>query len=111
MAKLLRKRGNEVFLGMINEAELVEVQELSRKQIKDRLLMSGEQKTVLYNFYEKYGLKVDQFVDNQIDCKVTTEAPKLAAIRNRLFINSNEGREPYERMYQRTSFSYKWSED
>ena len=31
MAKLLRKRGNEVFLGMINEAELVEVQELSMK--------------------------------------------------------------------------------
>ncbi len=73
--------------------------------------MSVEQTTVLSNFYEKYGLKLDQFVDNQIDCKVTTEAPKLAAIRNRLFINSNEGREPYERMYQRTSFSYKWSED
>ena len=111
MAKLLRKRGNEVFLGMINEAELVEVQELSRKPTEDSLQMSGEQKTVLSNFYEKRGLKVDQFVDNQIDCKVTTEAPKLAAIRNRLFINSNEGREPYERMYQRTSFSYQWSED
>ena len=38
MAKLLRKRGNEVFLGMINEAELVEVQELSRKPTEDSVV-------------------------------------------------------------------------
>ncbi len=109
MAKLLRKRGNEVFLGMINEAELVEVQELSMKTEDRSFHITEVQKTVLSKFYEKYGQTVDQFVDNQIDCKVTNEDPKLAAIRNRLFINSNQGREPYERMYQRTTFSYKWS--
>ena len=54
---------------------------------------------MLSEFYKKYGMKVDQFVDNLIDCKVTSEEPKLTAIRNRLYINSNQGREPYERMY------------
>ena len=87
---------------------MVELQELSVTSTEDCFHASGEQKATLTNFYEEHGMKVDQFVDNLIDCKVTNEAPKLAAIRNRLYINSNQGREPFERMYQRTTFSYKW---
>ena len=108
MAKLVRKRDNQAFLGMVHQTEVVELQELSATSKEDRFHASREQKSMLTNFYEQYGMKVDQFVDNQIDCKVTNEAPKLAAIRNRLYINSNQGREPYERMYQRTTFSCKW---
>ena len=108
MSKLLRKKGAEAFLGVINEAEVVELQELSANSKEDRFHVSGRQKTVLSKFYEQHGLKVDQFVDNLIDCKVTNEEPKLTAIRNRLYINSNQGREPFERMYQRTIFSFKW---
>ena len=48
-------------------------------------------------------------MDNIIDCEVSKSAPKLAAIRNQLHINTNQGREPYERMYQRTTFTYNWS--
>ena len=108
MAKMLRKRDNQAFLGMVHSTEVVELQDISATSTEDRFHASGEQKSMLTNFYEQYGMKVDQFVVNQIDCKVTSEGPKLAAIRNRLYINSNEGREPYERMYQRTTFSWKW---
>lgn len=67
------------------------------------------QKEVLQEFYDTHGAKIDQFVDNIIECEVSKEEPKLAAIRNRLHINTNQGREPYERMYQRTTFTYNWS--
>ena len=92
---------------MVHQTEVVQLQELSVTSKEDRLYVSGEQNSKLTDFYEQYGMKVDQFVDNHVDCKVTNEAPKLAAIRNRLYINSNQGREPYERMYQRTTFSCK----
>ena len=90
MAKLVRKRDNQAFLGMVHQTEVVELQELSATSKEDRFHASGEQKSMLTNFYEQYGMKVDQFVDNHVDCKVTNEAPKLAAIRNRLYINSNK---------------------
>ena len=38
-----------------------------------------------------------------------TEEPKIVAIRNKLHINTQDGREPFERMCQRTTFGYKWS--
>ena len=106
MTKLLRKQGVEAFLGVINEAEVVELQELSGNSKENRFHMSGVQKTTLSKFNQQHGMKVDQFIDNLIDCKVTSEEPKLTAIRNRLYINSNQGREPFEHMYQRTTFSY-----
>ena len=84
---------------MVHSTEVIELQQLSATSTEDCFHALGEQKTMLTNFYELYGMKVDQFVDNQIDCQVTSEGPKLAAIRNRLYINSNQGREPYERMY------------
>ena len=82
MAKMFRKRDNQAFLGMVHSTEVVELQQLSATSTEDRFHASGEQKSMLTNFYEQYGMKVDQFFDNKIDCKVTSEDPKLAAIRN-----------------------------
>ena len=111
MAKLLRKKDHQAFLGVINEGQVVELQELSSQEVSKATHLSKEQKTVLQKFYEQHGAKVDQFVDNLIDCKVSNEEPKLAAIRNRLYLNSNQGKEPFERMYQRTTFTWKWTKE
>ena len=108
MAKLIRKKDHEAFLGVVNEGHLVYSGKPCEKTVTAETKISELQKQVLQKFFEEHGSKVDQFVDNVVNCQVSNEDTKLTAIRNRLYISSNQGREPFERMYQRTTFQYKW---
>jgi len=42
MAKLLRKRDHQAFLGVINEGQVVELQELSSKEVSSKTHLSTE---------------------------------------------------------------------
>ena len=72
LAKLTRKKDHMLYMGVINEASLYAIEDTARnsqeKAVKRQDSLKPENKPVLKDFYEKHGVKIDQFVDNIINC-------------------------------------------
>ncbi len=72
LAKLTRKKDHMLYMGVINEASLYAIEDTARnsqeKAVKRQDSLKPEHKPVLKDFYEKHGVKIDQFVDNIINC-------------------------------------------
>ena len=72
LAKLTRKKDFMLYMRVINKASLYAIEDTTRnsqkKAVKRQDSQTPEHKPGLKDFYEKHGVKIDQFVDNIIHC-------------------------------------------